>query len=389
MSLSDTGPGSERLIGRYGNAGHGQTMIVVASIHGNEPSGLKATERILASLQAHRPPMHGAWIALRGNIAALQAGERFLTKDLNRVWTEERVRDLDDATESPLNPEDREQLQLFRALTMAVNGGGSGTIFFDLHTSSADGAPFVTIGDTLRNRRLAMQFDLPIILGLEEQVDGALLEFMNNRGYTTIGVEAGQHDAASSIDHHESMLWVGMHVAGLLRESDIPDYDMHCRRLRAVSERTPPVIEVRHRHAIRENDNFRMDPGFQNFQPIEKGQRLAEDRNGPIHAVESGVLLLPLYQGLGDDGFFIAREVRRSWLKVSEWMRSLRLDKYVPLLPGVRVAGPGGMISIDTRVARYWPLEVFHLLGYRKLRQKGRVLYVSRRRFDQENPLGW
>ncbi len=388
MSLPDTDPGSERLIGRYGNASHGQTMIVVASIHGNEPSGLQAAQRILAVLRTRQPRMRGEWVALRGNIAALQAGERFLTKDLNRVWTEEKVRDLDEASENPINPEDLEQLHLFRALMQAVNGGGPGTIFFDLHTSSADGAPFVTIGDTLRNRRMAMQFDLPIILGLEEQVDGALLEFMNNRGYTTIGVEAGQHDASSSIDHHESMLWMGMHAAGLLRESDIPDYEMHCRRLRAVSERTPPVIEVRHRHAIHENDNFRMDPGFQNFQPIEKGQRLAEDRNGPIYAVEGGVLMLPLYQGLGDDGFFIAREVRRSWLKVSEWLRSLRLDKYVPLLPGVRVAGPGGMISIDTRVARYWPLELFHLLGYRKLRQRGRVLYVSRRRFDQENPLG-
>jgi hypothetical protein len=41
---------------------------------------------------------------------------------------------------------------------------------------------------------------------------------------------------------------------------------------------------------------------------------------------------------------------------------------------------------VDTRVARLFPLEILHLLGFRKLRKDGPYLLVSRRRFDLNPP---
>mgnify|MGYP000107882312 CR=1 FL=1 len=70
--------------------------------------------------------------------------------------------------------------------------------FVDLHTSSAPGPPFLTVGDTLRNRRFSRGFPLPLLLGLEEQVDGSLLEYLNNHGFVTLGVEAGEHEAVGT-----------------------------------------------------------------------------------------------------------------------------------------------------------------------------------------------
>jgi len=73
-----------------------------------------------------------------------------------------------------------------------------------------------------------------------------------------------------------------------------------------------------------------------NLQPVTKGQILARDGGGVIGAVESGLVLLPLYQGKGDDGFFLAREVSVFWLRLSWALRRMRLNRLVGLLPGVR-----------------------------------------------------
>jgi len=50
-----------------------------------------------------------------------------------------------------------------------------------------------------------------------------------------------------------------------------------------------------------------MNPGFANFDPIRRGRVLAGKASGPVAAPFSGVLLMPLYQKLGEDGFFIGR----------------------------------------------------------------------------------
>src|SRR5262249_4741782 len=151
---------------------------------------------------------------------------------------------------------------------------------------------------------------IPVILGLEEQIDGSLLEFINNLGHVTLGVEAGRHDLPSSIDRHEAVLWLALLTAGALDPRDVPEAE-HCRELLAdASKSLPHITEVRLRHAIRETDGFRMNPGYRNFQPIRKGDVLAHDRKGPVRAKESGMILLPLYQVLGDDGFFLGRVVR-------------------------------------------------------------------------------
>ncbi len=147
------------------------------------------------------------------------------------------------------------------------------------------------------------------------------------------------------------------------------------------------MIEVRHRHAVRPEDGFRMDPGFVNFQPVREGQLLAQDVHGEVLCPEDGLILLPLYQGQGDDGFFVAREVRPVWLKVSAVLRRLRVGRMIRWLPGVRrYGGRPGVLSVNMNVARLYPLEVFHVFGFRKLRQEGVYLIVSRRKHDLSRP---
>ena len=362
--------------------GPGPSMIVMTGLHGNEPAGAWAAERVLARLEREGSDIHGRFVVLAGNLKALAKGVRFLDRDLNRQWTPEKVAALENRSINDAEAE--EQRELLAAIRHAVNESAGPVYFLDLHTTSAVGPPFVTVGDTLRNREFARSFPLPLVLGLEEQVDGALLEYLNNFGLITLGSEAGQHDCDDSVDRLEALLWLALRSARLLAP-DAAAGHVSAEVLREASRGVPPVIEVRYRHAINDQDSFEMLPGFDNFVPVEKDQVVARDRKGPVRAPESGLILLPLYQGKG--GFFIARPVRMFWLRLSAFLRRLRIGAFLPWLPGVHRNGDQRLeLTIDTRIARWYPLEVFHLLGYRKRRQAGKTLVVTRRAFDSEEP---
>lgn len=376
-----------RVLGRIRGEIPGPTLLVVGAIHGNEPAGIAAARRVLDRIEAEKPRLRGQFVALAGNLQALERGSRFVDTDLNRRWLPRQVGALRGTVTASMDAvEDREQAELLEAVDECLEGATGESYFLDLHTCSASGCPFVTVGDTLRNRSFAFNFPLPLILGLEEQVDGALLEYLNNLGLVTMGVEGGQHDAPSSVDHLEAVLWMALVAAGLLPEN-LPGLDEHRALLERAAAGMPRVIEVRYRYGIREGDGFRMKPGFENFHSISKGDKVARDDCGDIRAPANGRMLLPLYQGQGNDGFFLARDVKPFWLKTSETLRRLRIGRLVRFLPGVRPHREWhGTLVVDTRVARYFPLDLLHLFGYRKLRRKGSLLLVNRRRFDIAPP---
>ncbi len=378
---------AKRILGRVVGDRPGPALLVTGGIHGNEWAGVEALQRVLEQLQRHRGRLRGQLIAIAGNLQALNRHTRFVEKDLNRQWTPEVVgRIRAGGLDGTCVPEYREQAELLETIHRLFDEIGRDVYFIDLHTSSAEGRPFLTVGDTLRNRAFAQGFRLPMILGLEEQVDGSLLEYVNNLGYITLGVEGGLHGARSSVDRLEAVLWLALEAARMLDRTSAEEIARSRKLLDEATRGVPAVIEVRRRHAIHPDDDFRMQPGFTNFTRVEEGDLLAHDRHGEIRAKESGLVLLPLYQGKGNDGFFLAREISKFWLKVSYVLRHLRFSPLARLLPGVRrYPDRKGTLVVDKRIARFYPMEVLHLLGYRKLRERANVLIVSRRRFDLDD----
>ncbi len=365
----------------------GPTLIILGSIHGNEPAGTQAAHRVLSQLKELRPYLRGEVILLTGNTRALARKVRYLDTDLNRLWTTANILAIKSGNAvHPSSSEALEQRELLVELEDAFTRARGEIFFVDLHTTSAPGKPFATVGDTLRNRRFALNFPVTIVLGLEEQIDGTLLEYVNNLGVITMGLEAGQHDAASSTDNHEAVIWIATLATGNLGRQDVPELERQVALLVRAGGRR--VVEVRHRHAISPDDEFKMEPGFTNFEPVRRGQLLAHDRQGEITARKTGLVLLPLYQGLGDDGFFLGREVRKFWLSLSAFLRRLKIVNFVHLLPGVRRdPHDENFLIVNTRVARILPLQIFHLLGLRRRRWVGNHLIVSRRAFDLQGPL--
>ncbi len=405
-----------RVVGRWEGDPKGPLLLVTGGIHGNEPAGLLAAERMFLEAGETAPGgFHGTLAVLAGNLPALERGVRYLDEDLNRIWLAERMAAPADAPSVEERQRDalrsalRAEVERHRARAAAAGVEPGEVHFMDLHTSSAPGLPFGLIGDTLRNRRFARALPSPIILGLEEQVDGALLEWLNQRGVVTLGFEGGQHETGEAVDNHAAALWLGMAAAGCLGPGhEKPWKSPHAevreswRRLASQAEGLPRFLEIRYRHPVRAEDGFRMRPGYRSFQRVVRGEVLAYDREGPIRAFYDARILLPLYQEKGADGFFLARGLSRFWLGVSAALRRLRCDRCVTLLPGVHRARRDDpdcplprhlededlthYLFVDPRVARWFTIEVFHLLGYRKRRSHDRCLVVSRRSWDLAGP---
>jgi succinylglutamate desuccinylase len=371
-----------RHLGSYTGAANGPVIICVGGIHGNEPAGAQALRQVLRQLQEQRPPFKGRLIGLAGNVGALQRGTRYLHRDLNRMWSPARIRELQARTLLEIETaESGEQRALLAALEAALAEPYTQAVFLDLHTTSANGAPFGLISDTLANRYFALRLPAPVILGLEENLDGTLLNYINELGHAALGFEAGQHQSALSVQNHEAVIWVTLVAAGCLKPEHVPHWRTLLQTLREATRGLPQFFELRYRHAIEPADEFVMKPGFVNFQRVERGQVLATDRRGEIRAREEGYLFMPLYQAQGEDGFFLVRAVKPFWLRVSAGLRRLRLDRTLACWPGVRrLPGDPNSLVINTKVARWFVVEICHLLGFRRHAQRAGQLIVTRRK---------
>ena len=280
----------------------GPTVVVSGGMHGNEPAGVLAILRILNTLATTNAPVAGHLLGLCGNVGALRLGVRYTDRDLNRHWDAASVAQLR-ATHGH-TAEDVEQLEILHAFDDAVAHARGPIVHLDLHSMSADGVPFIVVCEHPQSVQLAHDLCLPGIVGLEKAIPATTIEYFTTLGHIALAVEGGQHHAESTVDTLESVAWLLLAAVGAISWATVPDLQGRRDRLRQRGLTVPPV-KVTYRHGIAPQDHFRMKPGYRNLQAVHAGEVLAEDDRGPVRAPESGWILLPLYQPVGTDGFFI------------------------------------------------------------------------------------
>jgi predicted deacylase len=294
------------VIARLGGGEAGPLLIAIGGLHGNEPSGVEALGRVAAALDSRT--LRGDVIMVAGNLGALAAGRRFVDHDLNRGWSAERLATLrgQDAS-APRDAEDREQLALALVIDRALASARGPVFLLDLHATSAEGIPFALCRDDPAARRFAAAFPITVVLGLIESLSGTLAGFLGVRA-TAVVVEGGRNSSPATVGRHEAVVWLALAAAGILDPGAVPALEAHRDALTRARGDLPRTLNVEHRHAIAPGDRFRMEPGFSNIHRIQAGELLARDRSGAIHAPEAGFLVMPLYQAMGDDGFFLGRD---------------------------------------------------------------------------------
>jgi succinylglutamate desuccinylase len=300
----------ERVIGRVRGEQAGPTLVVTTLIHGNETAGATAAQRVLARLKEERTPIVGDVLVLSGNLAAARLGKRYQVKDLNRQWTLEKVAALGARDPSRDDAEDREQRELLVHIDAAIETARGPVFFLDLHTTSAAGYPF-GIYDSTEQEAFAHAFPLPTIRGLATALAGVLSSYMGHRGAVALAVEGGQHTDPSTVDHLEATLTIALAASGVADPTKL-SRTAHARaHLDTARGEIPRAMKVVARYSIVPSDEFVMAPGFANIAHVRRGQLLAKDARGAIRAPANGYVILPLYQGQGDDGFFFGRAVAR------------------------------------------------------------------------------
>ncbi|MCA8972609.1 MAG: succinylglutamate desuccinylase/aspartoacylase family protein [Planctomycetes bacterium] len=371
-----------RVIGTYDTGREGTTFVVTGGIHGNEPAGLIAGRNVLRKLAHAGVPLRGSFLVLAGNLGALEQKVRYRDQDLNRLWTPRSVADLRSREPMLDTLEQAEQRELLAEIEKAIERSDGRFALLDLHSSSGDGAPFVCMGDTLSNRKIAFALPLPVILGLEETIDGALLDWLYETGRVALAIEGGRHDDEETAKNLEASVWLSLVAAECLTADEVPAYAEHERQLTSAARGIARVLEIRHREVLEPTDLFRMEPGFTGFDRVERGQLLATKNGAEVRATEHGRMLLPLYQGQGSDGFFIARRVRRFWLRLSAVLRRMRMSRLLPLLPGISChpSIPDAFVGRYGRLFENLSVNFFHLLGFRRRRRDGEVEVFTRRR---------
>jgi succinylglutamate desuccinylase len=307
----------KRIIGQYEGATTDEfrtLFIVFGSIHGNEPAGVRALQRLFRALEASlEGNFRGRIVGLWGNLAASAQGVRYLERDLNRLFSFaeiERVR----AIAPPLRQaEDRELAELLDCIeTQIQNFRPTALVFLDLHTTSAQNGIFAIPPDAdTESDALAQRLHVPVVRRLTEGIGGTVLHYFNasNMGIPTrcIGLEAGQHDDPQSVNHALAVVVEALEAVGCLSVCSLPDFAALRQVLRDETRSLPRVVELSYVHPIMAADGFVMLPNFQNFQSVVRGQLLAHDRHGAVVSPQDALILMPLYQAKGNDGFFLVR----------------------------------------------------------------------------------
>jgi len=367
-----------RMIGVYDRGEEGPTVIVTAGMHGNEQAGVLAARKVLAQLDATARPFHGRLVCIAGNLKALECGERFLKRDLNRIWHAEDIAQLLNQSPEYDGPEQAEQREILEAIDRELALSRGRVVHVDLHSTSASGAPFCIFADTLQNRELGAFFPIPQLLGLEERITGPLISLMADRGHTAIVIEGGRHADVGTEDHLRAAIWISLVASGLMTEEDAPEARAGFEALRAAARGLPGVVEISHCQSILVGDGFAMEEGFDNFQWVGAGDTVARDHSGPIATPEEGYMLMPLYQGQGEDGFFLGREALRSWLRLSVWVRVSGVEELLGGLPGIERIAPDTLRAPSSSVGPFIR-RILRLFGYRRERWTPAGLEFMRR----------
>jgi succinylglutamate desuccinylase len=370
-----------RIIGEVHGENLGPTLVFFAGVHGNEPSGVFALHQVMQDLPAQKSELKGTVIALSGNLWALSYQVRFHQTDLNRLFTRQNIEALEKGVFKPSNEDDKQLAEIFHLVHTLLEKNSGPFYFFDLHTTSSPTIPFLTVNDSLINRKFTRHYPAPQIYGLEEYLEGPLLSYLNEQGYVSFGFEGGQHDDIQSIESHEEFIYLSLAISGALPKSQIPYGTYQKKWLQTAGEKLA-VYEIYQRQILNSGDTFTMKPGFKNFQLLKKGQALATLNRKTLKAQESATVFMPLYQSQGSDGFFLIRKIAPFYLWLSGLLRSSKTDSLLAWLPGINWLSPEkDTLVVDLRIAQFVAKKVFHLFGYRSKQRDEHHLYMKNREY--------
>ncbi len=238
------------------------TVAVVAGIHGDEPGGVSAVERLIEA----SPPVERPVLFTVVNERALEASVRYVDTDLNRAFPGDPTQD---AHESRLAHDLAERLE--------------GCTVLSLHSTQSHPEPFMVVDqvDPLVER-LAAQLPVESVVDTSDFIQGRLFAAVR-----TIEVECGLQgsDAAAAAALRLTLAY--------LRAMDVlaPDVAVELAEEFGVGPLDEPARTGTPVYRLAEQIPKIPDENYEvlvdNFEHVEKGERFATGPAGDMIADES------------------------------------------------------------------------------------------------------
>lgn len=307
----------DRVITRYIGAERGPMLIIIGAMHGNEPAGVKAIDLMGKMLEVEpitNPDFEykGMVLGLIGNLEAYQLGQRFVNRDLNRTWTTDNIEMIRNTPIDQLHHEKREIKDILLTIEEEIEFyQPEKIVVLDLHTTSSYGGIFSLATDDPESLRIAVELEAPVVTGMLSGIKGTSLHFFNTESLgvdtTAVVFESGQHQEPLSVNRAIAAITNCMKIIGSIEPGVVENQHNHL--LKTYSADLPSVTRLVVSHSLKPQDGFKMQPDYRNFQEVREGELLATDASGDIVSPVNGRILMPLYQQLGEDGFFIVEDV--------------------------------------------------------------------------------
>jgi len=152
-------------------------LAIVAAIHGDEPGGVEAIERLRSNGATVERPVK----LIVANEKALEAGERYLETDLNRAFDEDV-------------PEDAHERELARQLATEIRG----CTVLSLHSTQSSATPFaISPGLDDTTRAIVPQLSVAALVRTGHDVEGRLFA----TDATIIEVETGYQRSVEAAEN--------------------------------------------------------------------------------------------------------------------------------------------------------------------------------------------
>ncbi|QLE00214.1 succinylglutamate desuccinylase/aspartoacylase family protein [Galbibacter sp. BG1] len=297
----------DRIIGKYSSDKKGPLLFITAGIHGNEPSGVKALQKVFKELNKTKPIINGTVLGVAGNKKALKEGVRYIDEDLNRTWTKENI-----SSRVEKSHEHKEMYEIMKVLEDESREAFTERYFLDCHTTSSASLPFISVQEVNDNDVWAHLFPTYIVRGFSDIITGDIDHYLSRIGITGFVFEAGQHTSDEAQENHEGMIWLALEKACDLNLEEISCYPECVTKFSEENAPDQKTFEILYRHELDEKVSFAMESGFENFSKITKGQLLAKENGHKVISKWDAHIFMPLYQTQGNDGFFVIKEVSGS-----------------------------------------------------------------------------
>ncbi len=288
----------DRVIGTYTSGRKGSLLFLTGGVHGNEPSGVEAIQKVFKQLEHDKPKIAGTVVGVAGNKKALNTGVRYIDEDLNRAWTEENIK----------SGEKKEMFEIISILENYPLRDFTKRYFLDCHTTSSASLPYISVQEINDNDAWAHKFPPYIIRRFSDIVYGCIDHYLTRIGVTGFVFEGGQHESPEAVENHEGMIWLALEKGCDL---DLKTLSNRPKSIAALKNQQgeQKTFEIVHRFGLENRDSFKMQPGYENFQQIKKGELLAISNGEEVRSEWDAHIFMPLYQDQGNDGFFVIEAV--------------------------------------------------------------------------------